>query len=353
MIKKLTKGIFIFLAIAAVVVLLIIGILFAARLLLGFNNGGGASAVDRVADDEYEEAADELRLNVLVMGKDKTSGLCDMIMLVSYNITSKKVGVVQIPRDTYAEFTEDSYKKINGALNALGGEREFCDFLSQALCVRIDKYITVNLEAVGEIVDLLGGVEVDIPFDMNYSDPAQGLSIKLEKGRTLLNGEMAQQFVRYRSGYTEGDLGRIDAQKIFIASLMAKLKSSASLFRIREIFSAVSNDIKTDISMSDIIIFAMQAFSVPSDKVTFVTLAGEGAVASVSGASYYVISRPSAIEIVTEYLGAEADEDSFDKNRAFLNEKYDSFKEIYNSRVQYAVYDAKSLLTGEIDIAHK
>lgn len=352
MIKKLTKGIFIFLAIAAVVVLLIVGILFAARLLLGFDNGGSASAVDRVSDGTAEDDRD-VRFNVLVMGKDKTSGLCDMIMLVSYNMTSKKVGVVQIPRDTYAEFTDGSYKKINGAVNALGGEREFCDFLSEALCVKIDKYITVNLNAVGEIVDLIGGVEVDIPFDMNYNDPYQGLSIKLKKGKALLDGEMAQQFVRYRSGYAEGDLGRIDAQKIFIASFMAKLKSSASLFRIREIYSAVSDDIKTDISMGDIIVFAAQAFSVPSDKVSFVTLAGEGAVASVSGASYYVISRPSAIEIVNEYLGADADEESFDKNRAFLNEKYDSFKDIYNSRVQYDVYDAKSLIAGSLDIARK
>ena len=351
MIKKITKGIFIFLAIAAVVLLLMIGILFAARLLLG-SDDGGASALDRISDTNSEEN-DDSRFNVLVMGKDNTSGLCDMIMIVSYNMTSKNVGIVQIPRDTYAKFTDGSYKKINGAVRALGGEREFCSFLSETLCVKIDKYITVDLEAVGEIVDLIGGVEVDVPFDMNYSDPAQGLSIHLEKGKALLDGEMAQQFVRYRSGYAEGDLGRIDAQKIFVASFMEKLKSSASLFRIKEIYSAVSDDIKTDISMGDIVAFAAQAFSVPSDKVSFVTLAGEGAVASASGASYYVISRPAAIEIVNKYLGAGADEQSFDKDRAFLNDKYESFSRIYYSHAEYTVYDARSLVTGQLDIVRK
>ena len=145
----------------------------------------------------------------------------------------------------------------------------------------------------------------------------------------------------------------MDAQKIFIASFMSKFKGSVSLLRIKEIYSAVSDNIKTDISIGDIIVFATQAFSVPSDMVRFVTLAGEGAVANASGASYYVISRPSAIEIVNEYLGANATEESFDKNRVFLNDKYDSFSRIYNSPAQYTVYDAKSLVAGQLDIARK
>ncbi len=352
MIKKIIKGIFIFLTIAVVVLSLMIGMFFAARLLLGLYGGGSASAVDKNADTVAEEN-DDVRFNVLVMGKDKTSGLCDMIMLASYNMTTKRACVVQIPRDTYASYTAESYKKLNGAANALGGEREFCDFLAEALCVKIDKYVTVDLDAVGKVVDLIGGVEVDIPFDMNYRDPSQGLSIQLKKGKTVLDGEMAQQFVRYRSGYAEGDLGRMDAQKIFLAAFMSKLKSSASLLRIKEIFGAVSKDIRTDISMSDIVILATQAFSVASERVTFVTLAGEGAVAKASGASYYVLSRPSAIKIVNEFLGGHADEGSFDKNRVFLNDKYESFSDIYYSEAEYKVYDAKSLVMGQIDIAHK
>ena len=352
MIKKITKGIFIFLAIVALVLLIVIGVLFAARLLAGFNNNGGASAFDNSLNVEPQKTED-VRLNVLVMGKDSTSGLCDMIMLVSYNMSTKRVGVVQIPRDTYVEYTEASYKKINGAVNSLGGEREFCDFLSAALCVKIDKYVTVDLEAVGEVVDLIGGVEVDIPFDMNYRDPVQNLSIRLKKGKTVLDGEKAQQFVRYRSGYAEGDLGRMDAQKIFLASFVGKLKSTSSLFRVKEIFNAVRDDIKTDISMSDIVALAVQAFSVPSDSVTFVTLAGEGAVAKTSGASYYVISRSAAIEIVNEFLGGYAEEESFDSEGLFLNEKYQSFSDIYYSDAEYTVYNAKSLADGQIDIAHK
>ena len=352
MIKKITKGIFIFLAITAVVVLVMIGVLFAAKMFADIGNNGGASAVDKNPNTQSVQS-ENLRLNVLVMGKDRTSGLCDMIMLASYDVASKCVGVVQIPRDTYAEYTEASYKKINGAPNSLGSERAFCDFLSETLCVKIDKYVTVDLEAVGEVVDLIGGVEVDIPFDMNYRDPAQGLSIQLKKGKTVLDGEKAQHFVRYRSGYAEGDIGRMDAQKIFLAALAGKLKTNTSLFRIKEIFDAVRDDVSTDISMGDIVIFAAQAFAVPSENVRFVTLAGESAVAKSSGASYYVISRSSAIEIVNEFLGGYADEKSFDRQGVFLNDKYDSFSDIYYSDAEYTVYDAKSLIEGQMHIAHK
>ena len=351
MIKKITKGIFIFLAIAAIALLLVLGVLLAARLLVGFNDKG-TSGAQRSPAEEVSESED-VRFNVLVLGKDGASGLCDMIMLVSYNMSERRVGIVQIPRDTYAEYTEASYKKINGAVNSLGGERELCNFLSDALCVRIDKYVTFDLDAVGEVVDLLGGVEVDVPFDMSYNDPTQGLSIQLKKGKTVLDGEKAQQFVRYRSGYAEGDLGRMDAQKIFLAAFVSKLKSTSSLFSIKEIFTAIRDDVSTDISMSDIVILAAQAFSIPSDSVTFVTLAGEGAVAKTSGASYYVISRSAAIEIVNEVLGGYADEESFDRDGLFLNDKYQSFSDIYYSYSEYTVYNAKALADGEIDIAHK
>ena len=351
MIKKITKGIFIFLAVAAIALLLVLGVLFAARLLVGVNSDGGTAVPQRSPADET--SGEDVRFNVLVLGKDGTSGLCDMIMLVSYNMSERRVGIVQIPRDTYAEYTEASYKKINGAVNSLGGERELCDCLSKALCVRIDKYVTFDLDAVGEVVDLIGGVEVDVPFDMSYNDPSQGLSIKLKKGKTVLDGEMAQQFVRYRSGYAEGDLGRMDAQKIFLAAFVSKLKGTTSLFSIKEIFTAIRDDISTDISMSDIVILAAQAFSIPSDSVSFVTLAGESAVAKASGASYYVISRSAAIEIVNELLGGYADEESFDSEGLFLNDKYQSFSDIYYSYAEYTVYNAKALADGEIDIAHK
>ena len=352
--KKVIKGIFLFLAIAATITVLVWGVLFVARLLLAFENDASVSALDRISvDTKADVPVDDIRLNVLVMGNDEASGLSDMLMLVSYNMTAESVSILQIPRDTYAEYTSKNYRKINGAVAALGSEEALCSFLSEATCIDIDYYISLDLDAFSNIVDLIGGVEVNIPFDMNYDDPAQDLSIHLKKGKTLLDGDMARQFVRYRSGYTEGDLGRIDAQKIFLAALVKKLKSDSSILDISAVALSLIGDVKTNIPLSNVYMLVKDAMAVLPQNIRFVTLAGEGAVATASGASYYVVSRTSAIEIVNEFFGAKADEDSFDAKRVFLNEKYDSFKDIYYSRADYEIYDASALISEGIDIARK
>ena len=353
--NRIGKIVLIFFGIAIAVVVLGLAVFFIARLMLVFDNDANVSAVDRDATSSTAQNDNEtdIRTNFLVLGKDEASGLYDMIMLVSHNVSRSEIGVVQIPRDTYAEFTEGSYKKLNGAVAALGGERELCDFLSRALCVNIDHYVSLDLYSVGEIVDVLGGIEIDVPFNMDYEDASQGLYIHLKKGKNILDGEAARKFVRYRSGYLEGDLGRIDAQKLFLAALVKKLKNDVSILEIGAILAAVSDNLKMNIPINSVVTLAKQLMSIPAENVRFVTLAGAGAVAKASGASYYVISRPSAIKIVNELLGAEATEETFDKDKLFLNDRYDTFFDIYYSEAEYTVYDAKSLVASGIEIVRK
>ena len=134
---------------------------------------------------------------ILVLGKDKASGLFDVMMLVSFDESDKAACVMQIPRDTYAEYTEKSYKKINAAPKMLG-EEGFCKFLSESLNVQIKGYISFDLEAFSKAVDLIGGVEMTLPRALDYNDPEQGLYIHLSKGRQVLDGEKAQMLIRFR-----------------------------------------------------------------------------------------------------------------------------------------------------------
>ncbi|MBR4013556.1 MAG: hypothetical protein IKJ00_04590, partial [Clostridia bacterium] len=123
--------------------------------------------------------------------------------------------------------------------------------------------------------------------------------------------------------------------------------------KIGAILAAVSDNIKMNVPMANVIPLAKQIMNIPAENVKFVTLAGEGAVAKASGASYYVISRPSAIKILNEILGAKVTEENFDKDRVFLNERYDSFCDIYNSEAEYKIFDAKTLVQSGIEIVHK
>jgi LCP family protein required for cell wall assembly len=357
MLKKTVKTLILGFVCFLLVFIISAGVFFAIRFALSIDVSGAENTLNSnessLTDKGNKSDGKNKRINFLLLGKDNTSSLCDVIMLVSYNIEESSVGVVQIPRDTYARYTDGSYKKLNGAVNALGSEEAFCDFLSQSFGVGIDYYVSLDLDAVGEIVDIIGGVEVDVPCDMKYADAEQGLYIDIKAGKTLLDGEMAKKFVRYRSSYAQGDIGRIDAQKVFLAALYKKLRNDTSVFEIATVVAKVANKIDTSLSLQDMISLAKMAFSMAADEIRFVTLAGEGAIAQKSGASYYVLSRPSCIEIFREIFSADVTEQNFDKERLFLNEDYAEFERIYFSSARYTVYDAATLCKNGIDIANK
>jgi len=269
---------------------------------------------------------------ILVAGSDATSGLCDVLMLVSIDRTTHEVFVLQIPRDTYAKYTDKSYRKMNGAYAELGGMSGVADFLSSALGVPIDRTLHLSPSAFRTIVDAMGGVEIDLPRDLHYEDPAQGLSIHLKAGKQTLNGAEAEQFVRYRAGYAQGDLDRLDAQKIFLSALFQKLSSLGSIEAAR-LAMKMRGEVDGNFDAADILSLSGELLKISPEKVFFVTAPGQAVTATQSGASYYALSAPAMAELLTKYFGAP--EGSFDPEHVFLNEKYESFAKIYREKREY------------------
>ena len=178
--------------------------------------------------------------NFLVIGKDKVALNTDVIMLVHYDVPSGKVNILQIPRDTYivydgygrkinslyARLWLDEYNNGNTDTPSVGGIASFAALLEDGLNVKIDYTFLVDLDAFGEIVNAIGGVEIDVADDMDYDDPDQDLYIHIKKGYQTLYGKDAEGFIRFRSGYVTADIGRIDAQKIFMTSMIKKIKQN-------------------------------------------------------------------------------------------------------------------------------
>ena len=133
--------------------------------------------------------------NILVAGVDVDGYRTDLILMVQVNNIDKRVSVLQIPRDTKVD-NKRSDKKINSAyfsgIDVMKREVESVTGLST------DFFATITFDAFKEIVDALGGVTVDVPIDMNYHDPVQGLVIELEAGKQKLDGEHAMMFMRFR-----------------------------------------------------------------------------------------------------------------------------------------------------------
>lgn len=293
--------------------------------------------------DSIPTAAEKDRFNILIAGCDRASGLTDVIMLLSVDEQSGSAVCLQIPRDTYAEYTSGSYKKLNGAYGALGAEG-FCKFLSRSLGVKIDSYVIMSPDALVGVVDALGGVEIYLDEPMRYSDPTQGLYISLDAGRQLLDGKRAEQFIRYRSGYADGDLGRLDAQKKFLCGLLSSVRKKTDPITIARLTSVLLGKTDTNITPADGIRLTEVILSFDTSRIYLLTGAGEAVTAQNSGASYYSLSSPAMNKILEEYFGVG--KNAFDKEGLFNNEKYENFRDVYGKNTPFRVYTVKKLLEG-------
>ena len=235
---------------------------------------------------------------ILLMGCDRASGLADSILLVSIQEDQRSASVLQIPRDTYAAYTEKSYKKLNGARATLG-ESGMKDLLSKTLGVPIHYFAVINLDSFCRMVDAVGGVDVEVPQKMEYHDPDQDLHISLEAGMQHLDGKAAEHFVRYRSGYVNADLGRLDAQKLFLRAFAEHCRNMGAQSYFRLIGASLTG-VQTDIGIAEAIRLGGILRECDPQNVPMQTLAGQ-AVRGQSGAWYYVVNREGACRQINEH----------------------------------------------------
>ena len=290
---------------------------------------GAFSKTEKEADSTAEVLSTGARVTrFLVLGRDRAAGLTDSILVVAINEDTKQVGILQIPRDTFAAYTQKDYKKLNGALNELGAGG-IKTLLSEALCVRLDYFVILDLSCLRQTVNALGGVEVDVPQNMEYSDPAQGLMIRLSAGRHRLNGEEAEQFVRYRSGYANADLGRLDAQKLFLQGFAKQCKSVPPTSLLQAACTVLTK-VQTDIGLSDAIRVVEVLRRCDAENIPMATVSGE-AVRGVSGAWYFCINRAGAMRDVNECLfpSPALSEEIFDPHALFDRRENVEFHQIY------------------------
>jgi LCP family protein required for cell wall assembly len=272
--------------------------------------------------------ASERVTRFLVMGCDRSARLADCVMVITVNEGSGAVSVVQIPRDTYAEYTSRDYKKLNGILQEKG-ETGAKSFLSQALGVPLDYFLILDLDCLDRVVDAIGGVDLEVPMDMYYSDPDGGLEIDLSKGYHHLSGDEAEQFVRYRAGYANADLGRLDAQKLFLRAFVKKCNTLSSKEKISLVFSVLTK-VQTDIDLPAAIRMAGLFGNFNADAIPMATLPGQ-AVHGRSGAWYYSVNRQGAIRLLNELLlpQTELNDRTFDPSGVFDREDFKDFHNIY------------------------
>lgn len=215
------------------------------------------------------------RANVLLLGVN--DGLTDTIMLVSFDMDNKKVDVISVPRDTYYKrkgYNGAAELKLNAAYK--GNPVNTAKAVSEILCgMPINYYAVIEYEGVENIVDAMDGVPMEIP-DINgkggmyYTDPydTPPLKIAIPAGYQVLDGEHAVQFLRFRKGYVEGDLGRVKAQQEFVKSAFKQCLS----FNLPTIAKTVFENVDSDISLGTALSLATKAIGISGEDITTYTI---------------------------------------------------------------------------------
>ncbi|MBN2259390.1 MAG: LCP family protein [Clostridiales bacterium] len=242
------------------------------------------------------------RINVLIFGTD--GGRADTIMVVSYDFEKQIVDLVSIPRDTY-HYVPGHELQGQNKINAVygfpgdeGGSLGLKETMEELLGIPISYYVKVNYEGVKAVVDVLGGVEVKVPFDMKYDDPAADppLHIDIKAGTQLLSGSKAMEYLRWRKNNDEsgeGDLPRITRQQEFM-KLLAKKSLS---YKLPTVANTVFQYIKTNMSLDKVLFYSTKAVGFDIENMNRYRIPGD---VSNDGGGFYIHDPELTYEMMLE-----------------------------------------------------
>jgi len=243
-------------------------------------------------------------VNIVVIGLDDEEARSDVIMLINYSPALGQVNILSIARDTRVR-VKGKIEKIN-ALYAMGGETLISKAVQQITGLPVKYYITLNFKGFRNIIDTLDGVQVDVPVDMVYNDPTQNLLINLKKGKQLLNGEKAEQFVRYRKGnkpgegYIDGDIGRNRAQQQLVRELISQKVNLRYISKVDDIYNLLKRYMKTNIEIGDITYYAKDLIKLNYNSVRTFTMPGDSR--HMNGIWYFICDQKGTKKLIEEHF---------------------------------------------------
>jgi polyisoprenyl-teichoic acid--peptidoglycan teichoic acid transferase len=267
-------------------------------------------------------------VNVLVLVGDASSGNTDTILLVNYNPVTAQVNLLTIPRDTRVK-RKGHNARVNSAY-ASGGPKLAVDTVSGLLDVNINYFFHVDIDTFKGIIDKLGGVEFDVPADLKYDDPTQDLHINLHKGKQILDGDKAEQLLRFRKPnggkyskelkqyYDGSDLKREDMQQNFIKELLKQKANVFYLTKLNDILTYVFKNVKTNMQLDDALKMSQNIGKVGSNELKSFKISGDS---DNSGGAWHFVYNNKILDTASNqtYPAEEIINSYFKATGGFIN----------------------------------
>lgn len=279
-----------------------------------YKNGWGVKSLIQTAMGQSEKKLQNLEpFTVLLLGvsEDISSKLSDTIIVASYNPKTQKATLLSIPRDTFIGTNKNkanSYDKIN-ALYQKSPEKTL-DTVNKITGLNIKYYAVISNNALVEVVDTIGGVEFDVPIDMNYDDSSQKLSIHLKKGMQKLNGEQAEGLVRFRhnnnntsypSSYGDNDLGRMRTQREFLKEVAKQTIKLKNITKIGSFVDILKENVTTNITNWSLIKdYIPYAIDFNTENLEMANIPGTTGSLGPNNLSFFIYDKSATEKLVKE-----------------------------------------------------
>ena len=277
----------------------------------------------------------EIKVLILGISTDLDSELTDTIMVASYNPNTQKANLLSIPRDTFTGKNTKravASQKINALYNINKTPEKTLAAVNELTGLDIKYYVVVKTEALIKLVDAIGGVTFNVPIDMNYDDTSQDLHIDLKAGEQLIDGNKAEQLLRFRHNnyqkgvgmtsypteYGDNDFGRMRTQRDFIIATLKQTLKPSNIFKIGQILEIAHKNVETNLELSYVKDYIPYAVEFDTENIKSATLPGTTPdVKDTNGVSIFVADKTALKELIQSMF--YEDEQNEDENTTSNN----------------------------------
>ena len=305
-------------------IILIAGGVFAYKV---HKNGGGMTGMLATMvghDENTKKNLGEFRCLILGISTDqKDVDLTDTIIVASYNPNTQKATLLSIPRDTYTGTNPakaTAYEKINAMYSRKHRPDETLKAVNDITGLNIEYYVVVKTEALIKMVDVIGGVTFNVPIDMDYDDSSQNLAIHLKAGEQKLDGDKAEQLVRFRHNnngtsypedYGDNDIGRMRTQREFILQVVKQTAKPENIFKIGQILDVAKEYVITNIDFDVAKDYVPYAVEFNTDNLLTEVLPGTPSNKNASGTWVYIHDAKKTKTLIEElFINRDKKEES-------------------------------------------